>query len=94
MPDQTKTFYDKRNQPVGYQGSKAGQSFPTSAEKSEAEDWTAYKLEKKLSFAASKSQYKADFDAWRKTRARKSGQAAGVAAAPSPSPSPSPAPKD
>ncbi len=84
MADQTQTTYSRQGGRTitGYRGTQAGKSFPTTAEASEAADWEQYKVEKKLSFAASKTQHKAAFEEWRKARARKAGQAAGVQAAP------------
>jgi len=61
----------------GYKGTQAGKAFQTSAEKTEDEDWNAYKLEKKLPFFAQKKGYP-DFAEWRKKRAAKTGQAAAV----------------
>lgn len=79
MAEETKTTYARQNGKLvpGYKGSQSGKSFQSSAEKSEEDDWNAYKMERKLPFFAQKKSYP-DFSEWRKKRAAKTGQAAAV----------------
>jgi hypothetical protein len=57
------------------EGARAKERFASGEEVSEAEDWTAYKLANKLSFAASKKQHADKFADFRKKRQEGGGTA-------------------
>lgn len=80
--EEPKTTYSKQGGKYvkGYKGSQVGKDYATSAEAQEEADWQAYKAEKKLSFAASRTQHAAPFAEWRRLRTVK----------PKPKPSPTP----
>lgn len=90
MADQVRiTNRGSRGQATGYAGSEAGQDAKYKQDQDDA-DWQAYKVAKRLSFAAQRKDYDKDFRAWQAKRAGQKKAAGQVRnATPKPSPSPS-----